>query len=190
MLTGMGALQGCGASEPTYEHMKPPPGHGPFTGMVADWPLWFPMHQFGGYCFDTQACEIRYAGNFHGSERPQASLASHGRPVEKILRAGTGPIRNFPPPARVKWVSLHGVRLEAEVDIGEIFSDRMVRHTAKREEIRENSSIPYPGIILVVDDRTISVYMSTWMALKEPRDPRNPHSNQHWGVVLVDSKTY
>jgi hypothetical protein len=90
----------------------------------------------------------------------------------------------------VTWVSADGTPLEARVDIGAIFADRLVRHTAAREDILENSNIPYPGIILVVDDRTISVYMSTWMALKEPTNPENPRSNQHNGVVLVHSQTY
>ncbi|MBJ7576053.1 hypothetical protein [Luteimonas sp. MC1828] len=190
VLTGATLLQGCNAVEPEFDPMTPPPGHGPFTGTVADWPLWFAWHQFGGYCFDTQRCEIRYANDWHGSDRPQASVESHGHPLEKMLRAGNGPIRNFPPPAEVTWVSLDGTSLTASVDMAEIFADRMVRHTAKREDILEDSFIPYPGIILVVDGRTINVYMSTWMALKELKNPDNPHSDQYSGMVLVDSKTY
>ena len=189
-LAGALLLQGCNATESTPAHMKPPPGHGPFTGTVADWPLWFAWHQFGGYCFDTQTCEIRYSGGSHGSDRPQPSVESYERPMEKVVRAGRGPIKNFPPPAEITWTSLDGTPLEASVDMAEIFADRLVRHTAAREDILEDSNIPYPGIILVVDDRTISVYMSTRMALKTPKNPGNPLSNQHSGVVLVHSRTY
>ena len=80
--------------------------------------------------------------------------------------------------------------LAASVDMAEIFADRLVRHTVRREDILENSGIPYPGIILVVDDRTIRIYMSTWMSLKHRTDPDNPYSDHHSGVVLVHSETY
>ena len=190
VLTSATLLQGCKAVEREPEHMTPPPGHGPFTGTVADWPLWFAWHQFGTHCFSTQSCKILYAGHQHGVERPGRSFESLGRPIERVISADMGPIRNFPPPAEVAWTAMDGASLSAEVDIAQIFADRMVRHTVAREDVLENSNIPYPGIILVVDDRTISVYMSTWMALKKPKNPGNPHSNQHSGVVLVHSRTY
>ena len=171
VLLGTAALlQGCNAVETkNFDPMEPPPGHGPFTGTVADWPLWFVWHQFGAHCFDTQACDIRYAGGRHGSDQRRPSMQSFERPLEKLLDAGWGPIRNFPPPAEVQWISLDGTPIRAEVDMSELFADRMVRHSVAREDILEDSSIPYPGIILVVDDRTIRVYMSTWMALKRAR---------------------
>lgn len=190
VVTSAALLQGCNAMEPEFDPAKPPPGHGPFTGTVADWPLWFIWHQFGTHCFSVQGCEIVYAGHPHGVERPRPSFESLGRPIEKVLYAGRGPIRNFPPPAEVTWVSQDGTPLTASVDIAEIFADRLVRHTLAREEIMENAYIPRPGIILVVDDRTISVYMSTWIPLKESRDPSNPVGDLHTGVILVHSKTY
>lgn len=194
LVTGALALQGCRAEEPVYEHMIPPPGHGPYTGTVADWPLWFPMHQFGAYCFDTQRCEVRYAGFQHGGpdEKLQPSVESFGRPIEDILRTGWGPYPNFPEPAQVAWTSLDGTALTASVDFAEIFADRMVRHTVAREDILENSYIPYPGIILVVDDRTISTYMSTWLPLKKSpsQDSESREGRVHTEVVLVHSTTY
>ena len=190
VLTGATLLQGCNAVEPEFDPMTPPPGHGPFTGTVADWPLWFAWHEFGTHCFSVQSCMIIYDGRPHGSDSPRPTFQSLGRPIEKVINAGIGPIRNFPKPAEVTWVSRNGTPLTASVNMAEIFADRMVRHTVPREDILENSNIPYPGIILVVDDRTVSVYMSTWMALKAPRNPENPHSNQQSGVVLVHTRTY
>lgn len=192
-------LQGCGSAEPVPDaatpparanNMQPPPGHGPYTGTVADWPLWFPFHDFGSYCFSVQSCKIIYAGHMHHSERPRPSIDSLRGPLEKVISAGRGPIRNFPPPAEVTWESQDGTQLSASVDFAEIFADRLVRHPVRREDIREESTIPPPGIILVLDDRTISIYMSTWIALKELQDPSNPYSALHTGVVLVESKTY
>lgn len=192
-------LQGCGSAEPVPDaatpparanNMQPPPGHGPYTGTVADWPLWFPFHSFGAQCFSVQSCRITYAGHRHGSERPSQSIDSLDVPLHRVLRATHMAIRNFPPPAEVAWTAQDGTELSASVDIAEIFSDRMVHHPVAREDIRENTTIPPPGIILAVDDRTIHVYMSTWISLKELQDPSNPHSALHTGVVLVHSKTY
>jgi hypothetical protein len=182
------ALKDWKGVTPTYPHMKPPPGHGPFTGTVADWPLWFPWHYFGGYCFDTQVCEISYAGSLHGSERPQPSVASYDRPMERIIRAGWGPYRNFPEPAVVTWVTKAGIRLHAEVDMSAIFADRLVHHTVAREDISDRGSIPYPGIILVVEDRALKVYMRTRIDLKESATRGDRMT--HVGLVLVTTKTY
>lgn len=201
-LTGALLLQGCQAAESLAEssstvipeHMKPPPGHGAYTGTVADWPLWFPWHRFGAYCFDTQRCEVRYAEFQHGGpdEKLQPSVESFDRPIEKILSAGWGPYPNFPSPAEVVWTSLDGTSLTASVDIAKIFSDRLVRHTVSREDILESSYIPYPGIILVVDDRAISMYMSTWLPLKKSpsQDPESREGTVHTEVVLVHTETY
>lgn len=183
-------LQGCNATDPVPEHMRPPPGHGPFTGTVADWPLWFAWHQWGVHCYSVQECHVLYGGIHSGTEHPRPSLESFGREIDKVLRAGNGPIRNFPPPAKVTWISRDGTPLKADVDIAAIFSDRLVRHTVPREEIMENADIPYPGIILVVNDRTISIFMRTWIPLKESRIPGNPLGNVHTGAVLVHSEIY
>ena len=184
-------LQGCSSGAPVpADNMQPPPGHGPYTGTVADWPLWFIEHEFGAYCFSTVSCVVNYAGFAHGGESPRPSLAAVARPGVKILRAGWGPYRNFPAPAKVRWTSSDGTRLEASVDVSEILADRMIRHTVAREDIKEGTSIPAPGVILVVDDRRVSIYMSTWIALKEPRNLENPHSDLYTGLILVHSKTY
>jgi len=189
-LAGTLLLQGCKATDPVPEHMRPPPGHGPFTGTVADWPLWFAWHKFGIHCYSVQSCRVEYGGMSQELDRPRPSFESLGRPIDKVLHAGRGPIKNFPPPARVRWVSRDGTSLEASVDIATIFADRLVRHTVAREDVMEDADIPYPGIILVVDDRTISIYMSTWIPLKESLAPGNPVGNLHTGVVFVHSETY
>ena len=189
-LVGVLLLQGCDRSGPrVLDPAMPPPGQGPFTGTVADWPLWFIWHNFGSHCFDVQECRIIYAGRAHGVDKPKGSLESLGRPIEHVLSAGRGPIQNFPPPAAVTWISKDGTPLEASVDIAEIFADRRVRHTVARDDILEKSYIPRPGIILVVDDRTVSVYMRTWIPLKGPQRPGYPSPHQV-GVVQAYSQTY
>ncbi|MGY1458155.1 MULTISPECIES: hypothetical protein [unclassified Luteimonas] len=97
---------------------------------------------------------------------------------------------NFPPPAQVEWIAMDGTRLSATVDMAEIFKDRLLVHTTPREAILENSFLPPPDIVLVVDDRRIDVYMRTYLFLKELRDPTNPHSNFRSEVVRVHSREY
>ncbi|GAB3318577.1 hypothetical protein [Luteimonas notoginsengisoli] len=177
-------------SEAVPPNMVPPPGHGPYTGTVADWPLWFVRHNFGAHCFDTQSCEVLYNGFPHGSEEPSPSVASYGRSRDGLLKAGFLSIANFPPPAVVAWKSKDGTSLRAEIDIGEIFKDRLIRHNLKREEISETASISHPDIILEVNDRTIKVYMRARISTKSLQIPDNKYSDYRDDLIEVFSRTY
>jgi len=183
-------LTGCQSAMSSSSNMTPPPGHGPFTGTAADWPLWFIAHNFGVRCFDTQSCEVLYRGFPHGSDEPSPSVESFGEPLEELLRAGRGPIPNFPPPAIVTWKSKDGAPLRAEIDIGEIFKDKLIRHMVSREDISEVGSVPNPEIIVEVNDRTINVYMRAMVYLKEPRFRDRPNSDYRYDLIKVFSKTY
>src|SRR5690606_17453959 len=130
-----------------------------------------------------QFAEIAGAG-------PRRSVESLGFPLEKILRGTHGDFVNFPPPARVNWTAMDGSHLSATVDMAEIFKDRMLIHSTSRDEIIAQSHIPSPDISLVVDDRTIDVYMRTRFFLKELQDPENPYSNCRSEVVRVYSRQY
>lgn len=168
-----------------------PEGH--YTNVGAEWPLKFRAHYFGGHCFDTQSCEILYRGFRHGAEdRPSPSVESYGRPLDKLLSAGRGPIPNFPPPARVTWRSKDGTPLEAEIDIGEIFRDELIRHNLKQDEISEHGPGPglLPAIVLEVNDRTISVYMRAHISTKELQKPGNRYSDFRDDLIKVFSQNY
>ncbi len=181
---------GCQSAMSSSTNTTPPSGHGPYTGTVADWPLWFIAHNFGVQCFDTQSCEILYRGFPHGSDEPRPSVESYGIPLEKLLTAGRGPIPNFPPPAVVTWKSKDGTPLRAEIDIGEIFKDKLIRHNVARVDISETSYVPTPEIILEVNDRTINIYMRAMIFLKEPRFADRPHSDYRDDLIKVFSRTY
>src|SRR3546814_15215667 len=101
-------------SDAVPPNMVPPHGHGPFTGTVAAWTLWFVRHNFGARCFDTQSCEVLYNGFPHGSDGTSPSVASYGRSLDKLLTASFLSIANFPPPAVVSWRSKDGTPLRAE----------------------------------------------------------------------------
>ena len=166
-----------------------PEGH--YTNVGTEWPLKFRAHYFGAHCFDTQSCEILYRGFRHGAEdRPSPSVESYGRPLDKLLSAGRGPIPNFPPPARVTWRSKDGTPLEAEIDIGEIFRDELIRHQVAREDALDPATSGTPRIIVEVNDRTINVYMRDMIALKKPQFPDRPHSDFRDDLIKVFSRTY
>jgi len=186
------ATTGCHATMSTLPPSSTPTEspEGGYRNVEAEWPLKFRAHYFGAHCFDTQTCVIVYRGFRHGSDDPAPSVSSYGRPLDKLLSAGRGPISNFPPPARVTWRSKDGTPLEAEIDIGEIFRDELIRHHVAREDALDPASSGTPGIILEVNDRTINVYMREMIALKKPRFPDRPHSDFRDDLIKVFSRTY
>ncbi|WP_313928541.1 hypothetical protein [Pseudoxanthomonas sp.] len=189
------ATTGCHATMAQSSSDSPssalPEGH--YTNVGAEWPLKFRAHYFGAHCFDTQSCEILYRGFRHGAEdRPSPSVESYGRPLDKLLSAGRGPIPNFPSPARVTWRSKDGTPLEAEIDIGEIFRDELIRHNLKEDEVSERGPGPgsLPAIILEVNDRAISVYMRAHISTRQLQTPGNRHSDFRNDLIKVFSRNY
>ncbi|WP_312316130.1 hypothetical protein [Stenotrophomonas sp.] len=157
------------------------------------WPLRFDKHNFSARCHDTLSCEVVYDDVRHGSEKPTRSSASYGPDYLKDWNGGHGGIRNFPPPARVVWTSKDGSAHEAEIDIGEIFSDQLVRHYVPREEVADvpNGQISvHPAILLEVNDRTIRVYMKAFIPTKHLQTPGNTLSAVRRDLVLVKTYTY
>ena len=137
--------------------------------------LHFKFHSFEGLCFDTLGCKIAYAGlavpNFGPNEK-LPSFAEWGGEKSLKLAGGGGHIniKNFPTPAKVRWRSKDGTSHSAEIDIGKIFKDeRIIHHMPLHDFPRPNdprSSAVDPTILLVVDDRTIKVYMLASLTIK------------------------
>lgn len=160
-----------------------------------EWPLKFQVHYFNAYSFSTRGCKVYYSNMWRRldpEDELQGSSARLGDKYPNILTANMGPIRNFPEPARVSWISSDGTPLEAEVDIGEIFSDQLVRHNLKRDEVSTEGVGPgtMPGIILEVNDRTINVYMRAHISTRELQKPGNPHSDFRDDLIKVYTRTY
>src|SRR3546814_20332619 len=78
-------------SDAVPPNMVPPPGHGPFTGTVADWPLWFVRHAFGVSTYSTYGCKVIY-NNFMRVNEPddvlQSSSEAIGAKYPNNMRAG------------------------------------------------------------------------------------------------------
>jgi len=157
--------------------------------IVADWPLRFMRHNFGIATYAVQECLVVYADRPHTSG-PRPALEDVHPNSLKIKTANHLMIRNFPPPAVVKWKSRDGTPLEAEVDIGEIFKDELVVHETPRAEMSEYTPMVNPDVIMEINDRTINVYMKAFISLKAPRIPGNHYSNSRSDLVLAWSRTY
>jgi hypothetical protein len=154
-------------------------------------PLKFKKHDFGAYCFNTIGCRVLYANRYVADYEADEVAPPPSPTYLKNIDASYGAIENFPPPAVVTWRSLDGVPHEAKVDIGAIFKDQRILHHVPESEIpTETAAFSAAGIILVVNDRTISVYMKTAIALKHPRDPSNPLSNTVHQMNMAYSRSY
>jgi hypothetical protein len=158
-----------------------------------EWPLRFRSHNFGAYCYDTLECHVIYDDFDHGRHKPMPSSASRGPDYQKTWRGGYLGIRNFPSPARVTWRSKDGTSHQAEIDIGELFKDELVRHHVPREEVADSSDGQYdydPSILLEVNDRTIRVYMRAFVPTNHLQEPGNARSGSRRDLILVSTHMY
>ena len=124
--SAMSAATGSDSSSSNPTHLAP-----------VEWPLRFKSHTFGVRCYDTLECKVLYAGFEHGGDKPTPSSASRGPDYLKGWTGIHGGIGNFPGPAKVTWRSKDGTSRAAEINIGEIFEDELVRHNVPREEVAD-----------------------------------------------------
>ena len=163
----------------------------PYTGTVADWPLFFKRHMFGVACFDTRSCSVLYDRREHGTERAAPSKASLPPERYDALMIGTyGDLPNFPPPADVRWTAKDGSTHEAQVDFDAIFADRLIRHQVPREDIPEDVSMGFTHVILEVDDRTLNVYTRTLIPTRAEQIPGTRYSTGRNDLIKVYSRSY
>ena len=159
-----------------------------------EWPLRFKSHSFGAFCYDTLTCTISYAHLEHGSEKLSPPSSTYGPKYLDHLSGGHGMIRNFPPPAVVTWRSKGGQAHQAEIDIGEIFKDELIRHNVQREEMADVPDGEYqsePSIILEVNDRIIRVWMRAWIPLKtEIEIAGHMRKDRRYDLILAKTYTY
>lgn len=163
----------------------------PTNRKPVEWPLRFRRHNFGARCYDTLECSVIYNHFDHGEHKPTRSSASYGPDYLKGWSGGYLGIDNFPGPAKVAWRTKDSVEHQAEIDIGEIFKDELIRHNVAREELSEfvsGETLSNPSILLEVNDHTIRVYMSAFISTRSEQIPGNKYSDFRDDVILV--KTY
>jgi len=185
------ALTGCQSAMPNSSispALKPPDGNNTNT----EWPLKFQAHYFDAYCFSTYGCKVLYR-NMVRVEDPDDILKIASNSLANypdILTAGMGPIPNFPSPVKVTWRSKDGTPHEAEIDIGDIFKDQLIRHNVAREDATENATDGMPAIIVEVNDQAINVYMRATIWTKREQIPGNKYSHSREDLIKVFSRTY
>lgn len=163
----------------------------PYTGTIADWPLFFHNHLFGALCFETRPCSVTYHGFEFGSDKPTPAAASLAPDVQdNAMTASYGPVPRETPAARLRWQSKDGTVLEADVDVAAIFKDGLIRHAVPREDIPERIEIGLTHILVTIDDRTVSVYTRTMIPTKEEQIPGNRYSNFRDDLIQAYSRTY
>lgn len=164
-----------------------------YTGTVADWPLFFIRHNFSTQCFDTQYCLVKYGSVPAEHREPTRSIADMGRHYPGILTGATRiGIDNFAGPVEITWRAKDGTPLEARIDFEALFPDRLVPipPAVKREDIPERINISEPTIVVEVVDRTVNVYTSTHIPMKELQIPGNQYSDFNDDLVRVFTRTY
>jgi hypothetical protein len=161
------------------------------SGTVADWPLTFKRHLFGAVCFDTRGCSVIYDGRDHGTtaDTPSVSSLPPGR-FDALMIARYGDLPNFPAPAQLRWRAKDGTELTAEVDLGEIFGDGLIRHNVAREDIAKGVSMGFTHVLIEVNDRTVNVYTRTLIPTDREQVPGNKHSHFRDDLIKVHSRSY
>lgn len=151
----------------------------------------FERHNFGAYIYDTVECRIVYAGVVQREQAP-------GEPAPPLDPVRDPPhwsgshaaIRNFPGPIEVRWRTADSPPLSASIDVASIFEDRVALHRVPPDEIKPNVTILDPDIILVVQGRTLSVYMKTPIPTRSLQIPGNKYSDFKDDPILAWSQTY
>ena len=155
------------------------------------WPLKFKDHSFRMVCYSTQMCKVWYAGAWSIRDKPTPPSSKYGPKYLDHLLGGHVGIANFPEPAEVTWRSMDGTEHQAHIDIGAIFRDEIARHNVPREEVLDlpdGELTVDPQILLEINDRTIRVYMRTYIPTKHFQIPGNPYSTSRDELILA--KTY
>lgn len=146
-------------------------------------------HSFDARCFDTLRCRVLY-GNAYIVNSGSASGPFTERDRNNL--SGGWANLDFPSVARVMWTSKDGTNHDEKIDLGAIFRSGMVRYAPDLDVNDVHLSVPpsAPDIILVVENRSIQVYMKAWIWLLHPTDPTNKFSNLRTDAVIAYSQTF
>jgi hypothetical protein len=181
MAAAMTVTSGCHSGIKSW-HMK---------SKVEDGVLKIPFydHVFGARCFDTLRCRVLYDNAYIvNSGSPSGPFTERDR---HNLGGGWGNLE-FPSVARVTWTSKDGTNYDEKVDLGEIFRSRTVRYAPDLNVNDVDVRVPpsAPSITLVVDDRSIHVYMKARIWLLHPTDPTNKFTDLRSDTVEAYSKKF
>lgn len=197
------ALAGSPAAM-SQETIVPQPGT-PYTvatvhPIPGSYRVQFREFNFAALCYSTRNCSVVL--DHHEHTRLSMNVvkpAPHAEPG-KDYRDNWGlatyiGIQNFPKPAVVEWTSMDGSEHKAEVDFATIFKDQWALNNVPADEAIVTGRAPWgpdamPSVFLEVNDRTINVYIKTFVATKAEQIPGNKYSNAREDLILVWTHTY
>jgi hypothetical protein len=141
-------------------------------------------HSFSSYCFDTMKCRVLYHNRYDVMDDEPAGPLTED--VRRVLGAHWV-LRDLPSVARVAWTSKDGASHDEKIDLGEIFSSRLVRYASDLDVNDVDLDVYYggPEVVLIVEDRSIHVYMKSHIVLRHPADPSNRLTNVRSDSVVA-----
>ena len=85
----------------------------------------------------------------------------------------------FEGPVQASWRAHDGSALSCEVDLDQVFADRLVRHGADPQRLYAPQPLigGAPVLIVEINDRTLSIYMDVTV-LTLPGDPASPRRDK------------
>ncbi|UPG89138.1 hypothetical protein L2Y96_17295 [Luteibacter aegosomaticola] len=152
-------------------------------------PTHFRHHVFSAECGYTRSCKVIYANRVQVDEPEGGKVWPLKEGVIKAAKSGQIAIRNFPEPALVTWQSMDGERHEDRVDMSSIFKRRVVVHAEPVDEVDDDGAVGDPTLLLVVEDRSVRVYMQSMVFLRR-REGQGEDGILRHDSVLVYSKSY
>ncbi|WP_258078348.1 hypothetical protein [Xanthomonas arboricola] len=164
------------------------------------WPLRFDSYSFGARCYHTLRCSIIFDRQEHSSSDLDSFSGEPHKPNWKDdWTGGFGSTeefetRGFPSTVDIRWTAMDGVERYVEVDFEKIFPGHLILHHVPKQDVFEYwaaNKRKIAIILLEVNDRTINVYMKSWVLtnrLKSPDDPNLKVSRND--LILAWTKTY
>lgn len=153
--------------------------------------MYFSEHDVSVGCFNVTACKIIY-DNSYLIDHDESYAFPKLEPGASVPKPNSGhiSIANFPPPAVATWTSEDGESHTESIDIGAIFTDQRIRHTAPPELLARDRPSGTPIIYMVINDRTVSVYMIASVYLTKREHPDDKYSHVRYEPILAYSRRY
>jgi hypothetical protein len=171
------------------------------------WPLRFHSHDFDAICFNTLECSILYNRRQFGTRTiDRDGVVTDGPsgtpPFERWRDQWTGNDvivpsegRTFPSPVVIEWLSIDGVMHTANLDLDELFAERLILHRVRRDEVKEpwldakTVNPVRPDILVEVNDRTVNIFMRALVATAAT-PPGNEQGDLRDDLMLAWTHTY
>lgn len=150
----------------------------------------FSTHNFSAFCFETIKCQVLYSNRYVVNDvEPSGQFTDS---IRKGLTATWLGIKSFPGPVRAVWTSMDGVDHDESIDLDTIFRSRRVLYAADLDltDIDLGGYYFSPDIILVIEDRSLHVFMKSWVWLLDKPGIEGRRSRHREDLIVAYTHTY